>query len=59
LVIEIESIIRIIYREDLISGLCGKYGEKRNERGVVVGKQETDDGLVNIGVNGKNLKGIR
>ena len=42
----------------MISGLCGKYGERRNARGVMVGKQETDDGLANIVVNGRNLKGI-
>jgi hypothetical protein len=42
----------------LISGLCGKYGERGNAHGVVVGKQETDDDLVNIDGNGRNLKGI-
>jgi hypothetical protein len=42
----------------LIGGVCGTYGERRNECGVVVGKPETDDGLVNLGVNVRNLKGI-
>jgi len=42
----------------LIGGECSTYGERRNECGFVVGKPETDDGLVNLGVNGMNLKGI-
>lgn len=42
----------------MIGGACGTCGERRNECGVVVGKPETDDGLVNLGVNWRNLKGI-
>jgi hypothetical protein len=36
-----------MYMENNITGVCDTYGEKRNECGIVVGKPETDDGLVN------------
>lgn len=42
----------------MIGGVCDTYGERRNGYGVVVGKIETDDGFVNLGVNGRNLQGI-
>ena len=51
--------IPVIYTENLIGGVCGTDEERENGYGVVVGKIDTDDGFVNLGLNGRNLQGIR